>query len=621
MNKFPKRSRFIYLLLVIFFIIDLLGVFQYKPKSKDNHSTEQQIVIPDVATPYMFAFQEHPKEHITRMIILIVLILILFIPLEKHTQKQIDERLKSDLKSKRKSEHMTTISHEIRTPLNGIIGALELLRRSDLNSSQKELLELAMQCSDGLLEIIHNILDFSRIESGQMQLTLKKTDLLSILDQAMLTISHKASDKNIQLKMLVTNNFPLKANIDPVRLKQVLVNLLGNSVKFTDSGYILLYADACEQQLKIVVEDSGPGIPQHLHQQIFQPYHQATTDAEGSGLGLAITQTLVKLMAGTIELVSDTGEGARFTITLPTPDEIEQISLPPMEVRAPDQLHPQLALWGLQPISDNESDLHRSDYLYLSGRLFTSLKEKSFKPLDKHCLFQPSSFQWQLKILVVDDIQTNCQIMQKMIEELGHQVFTATSGSMALSLAKRHIFDLVLMDIRMPGLSGLEAVRRWREGPDILDSECYISAVTANTHPSEQQQIKQAGFDGYLTKPLSLSQLEIQIRNATEEQLERGIELVPFPALEKTLLDLNHPEISERLQQDLLCQLGMALECLDRQQKQELMDHLHTIKGSAALGGLNLVSEATEQLEQQQLKGSPLTQNDLLTLKRLIQSV
>ncbi len=278
---------------------------------------------------------------------------------------------------------------------------MELLKRSELNYSQNDLVELAVQCSDGLLEVINNVLDFSRIEAGQVELSLNQAELLPIFDQAMLTIAPKATAKSIHLRMLITKTVPLKIVVDRVRVKQILINLLGNAIKFTDRGYILLYVDADENQLVISIEDSGIGVPKSMLPLIFKPYTQCTNDSQGSGLGLSITRSLIRLMNGDIVLNSNFGKGTIVTVTLPIEGRVEPLQLPISHVHAPIALHPQLSLWGVKAIADNVSTLQSPDYEFLSGKLYQWIQDTTNevqKPLDL-----PSSprTDWTLKILVL----------------------------------------------------------------------------------------------------------------------------------------------------------------------------------------------------------------------------
>lgn len=504
-----------------------------------------------------------------------------------------------------KSEYLTTICHEIRTPLNGLTGALELLKRSELNYSQNDLVELAVQCSDGLLEVINNVLDFSRIEAGQVELSLNQAELLPIFDQAMLTIAPKATAKSIHLRMLITKTVPLKIVVDRVRVKQILINLLGNAIKFTDRGYILLYVDADENQLVISIEDSGIGVPKSMLPLIFKPYTQCTNDSQGSGLGLSITRSLIRLMNGDIVLNSNFGKGTIVTVTLPIEGRVEPLQLPISHVHAPIALHPQLSLWGVKAIADNVSTLQSPDYEFLSGKLYQWIQDTTNevqKPLDL-----PSSprTDWTLKILVIDDFQASSKIVKQMLTTLGHDAYTASSGFEALKLGSKQVFDLILMDIRMPGMSGLELIKTWRKSTHILDPECYIAALTANTHPDERLQIKQAGFNDYLKKPIKMKTLHNVTIKVSHVQRSRGIDLCPAPDLSRKLLESNDPSLNKKIFDGLYEQLDAAVQCQQLSLIDNMLDHLHAIKGASALAGYTLLSEAAENSKASKVEEKP----------------
>ncbi len=565
-------------------------------------------------------FYDFLPTHVIHLFILLIIILVLFIPLERHTLKQVRAKKQSELQNQLKSEHLTTISHEIRTPLNGITGALELLKRSDLDYSQSDLVELAAQCSDGLLEVINNVLDFSRIEAGQMKLAMKSTELLPIFDQAMLTIATKANNKNVQLRILATKQVPQKAIVDPTRIKQILVNLLGNAIKFTEQGFIFLYVDSSGQQLHISVEDSGMGIEKPMQQLIFQPYTQCTDDSQGSGLGLAITRSLVGLMGGTIKLESDLGKGTKVSVNIPLKGDLQPLRFPELPVSAPLALHSQLSLWGIRPILDNESPLQNPDYEFLCGRLYHTIQDMFFssKPNTE---FEPTpKICWRLKILIIDDIEANSAIIGQMVEKMGHSVYKASNGFDAMNMAKRQIFDLVLMDIRMPRMNGLELISKWRTEEGVLDPDCFIAALTANTHPKEKQQIQHAGFDEYLQKPLKMKALYQTILSACHTQVARGIDLTPASKGDQNLLQSDDPEMNRKLMSDLKKQLNLALKYHVFENKEKLMNHIHTIKGSAALGGLTLLSEAAEQLESEYRMGHAITRQNLMSLEKIMET-
>lgn len=219
--------------------------------------------------------------------------------------------------SHRKSEHLTSISHEIRTPLNGIVGALRLLECGTLSEQQRDLIGTARQSSDLLLSIISEVLDFSRIEAGRLELSAERAAILPMLDQALLTIHLLAQEKRLALRTLVAANVPQSMVFDRVRVQQILINLLANAVKFTAQGEVCVGVERRADMLAISVRDTGKGIPENKRRAIFTPFIQVWAHDNGSGLGLAIASRLAHLMGGEILLSSEVGVGSTFTLLLP----------------------------------------------------------------------------------------------------------------------------------------------------------------------------------------------------------------------------------------------------------------------------------------------------------------
>lgn len=281
--------------------------------------------------------------------------------------------------SRRKSLHLTTISHEIRTSLNGSLGAIELLQNTPLTPAQLRLADTARLCSFSLLGIINNLLDFSRIDSGQMRLALEETALLPLLDQAMLAIQSSAMMKSLTLCTHVGENVPLKLQLDALSLRQILINLLGNAVKFTQSGTITLRVERKKDKLCFIVQDTGCGIDAENQRKIFEPFFQTSSHGQGTGLGLAIVCNLAKLMQGTLQLQSTPKVGTCFSLQLPMK---ETLSAPIFSgsLAAPSTLHPQLTAWGITCLPDDgNEDFSHAELAYLTGPLYTHVKQLLFE--------------------------------------------------------------------------------------------------------------------------------------------------------------------------------------------------------------------------------------------------
>lgn len=534
---------------------------------------------------------------------------------ELDAAKRIAERA-----SNRKSEHLTSISHEIRTPLNGIVGALSLLERSNLSGPQQELIGTARHSSGFLLSIINNLLDFSRIEAGQLELSYEQTSILPMIDQVLLTINLRAQEKGLTLRTLVAANVPRSMSLDSMRVQQILINLLANAVKFTTLGEICVWLERRAEMLVIAVRDTGKGVPEENQLDIFMPFIQVRAHDNGSGLGLAIASRLANLMGGEILIDSQAGLGSTFTLLLPIRNPGE--TSPPFSARlpAPMALQPQLAIWGIEAQPGDSQLLDLPELVYLPGRLWHKVSSILFE--EKLPGNQPTSIAacaWALKVLVVDDMQVNREVVGKMLQMLGHVAYSASSGEEALDRGRSHVFDWVLMDIRMPDTDGLQVTRLWRDTANgMLDPDTPIMALTANALPSERDRARAAGMNGYLAKPVSLEQLASGVEQVVSLQLARGIDLAPNCMLHKSLLDLADPTLRSKLCETLNA-IHQDIDVVCRMQdRAALLMLLHTLKGCAGQGGLDWVYKWALDQETRVSKGGWLTYEEVSNLRGLI---
>ncbi|AVO60251.1 two component system sensor kinase [Pseudomonas chlororaphis] len=534
---------------------------------------------------------------------------------ELDVAKRIAERA-----SHRKSEHLTSISHEIRTPLNGIVGALSLLERSGLSEQQQELIGTARQSSGFLLSIINNLLDFSRIEAGQLELSYEQTAILPMLDQVLLTINLRAQEKRLSLRTLVAANVPRSMSLDSVRVQQILINLLANAVKFTAQGEVCVRLERRAEMLVIAVRDTGKGIPEENQLDIFMPFIQVRAHDNGSGLGLAIASRLANLMGGEILLDSQVGAGSTFTLLLPICDPSEPSLAFSARLPAPAALQTQLAIWGIEAQPGDSPLLDMPELVYLPGRLWQKVSAILFEeklPGDEPASIAPCA--WALKVLVVDDMQVNRDIVGKMLQELGHLAYSASSGEEALHCGRTHVFDWVLMDIRMPDMDGLQVTRLWRDmASGMLDPDTPIMALTANALPDERYRARAAGMNGYLAKPVSLEQLASGVEQVVSLQLARGIDLAPNRKLQQPLINLADTSLRARFYETLeIVRRDIETACR-KQDRAGLLMLLHTLKGCAGQGGLDRVHTWAQDQETRVSHGEWLSCEEIGYLRGLI---
>ncbi|WP_299006961.1 two component system sensor kinase [uncultured Shewanella sp.] len=544
--------------------------------------------------------------------------------LEKEIERRTLElgiaKLKAEKATERKTEHLTSISHEIRTPLNGINGSLELLGQTRLSVKQKDLVETAYNCGNSLLSIINNLLDFSRIEADQIQLNKQVTSILQVIDDAMCTVSARAFHKQIKLQCFLSGNVPEEANFDPVRVRQVLVNLLGNAVKFTDVGLIRLDVKASETSVYFHVTDSGMGIRKQDLSRIFEPFAQTYHQEMGTGLGLPISTRLASFMGGQLSVVSEFQKGSTFTFMLPLEAPSQPICLPYKRVLAPKFLHEQIKQWGAEPIEEALPELENSELNYLPGRLLRVLRElQQGGSLSKEKETPTHFLPWKLKILLVDDVETNRIIIGKMLAELKQDVTLVSSGTEALEKGKRQIFDLVLMDIRMPGLNGYQTTEKWRRDDNILDTECPILALTANAEPTEYQHAIAAGMNDYLTKPVTLEKLGQMLDKVAEMQIDRDITLEIIDETELSIFSVFDDDLKDKLVKELTRMIEQGKRELVEKNWEALADILHQIKGCAGVAGIVDVTNSAQQLEMALVNNGYLSADGLAGLDKLIE--
>lgn len=474
----------------------------------------------------------------------------------------------SDDASRAKTSFLATMSHEIRTPMNAVIGILELaLKRADSQPIDRASIEIAHKSAKSLLELIGDILDIARIESGRLSLSPKRANLRELVESVARVFEGLARQKRLNLILDMDSSISCDVLIDALRFKQILSNLVSNAIKFTEAGSVKLSISgilnqANQLKVRLSVEDTGVGISSEDQQRLFRPFVQAQRNlqqTEGTGLGLVISRSLCEMMGGQMSLSSALGRGTRVEV----------------------ELHLQI------------------------------LEHVNWTPLSVQPVIQQ---RYRLQVLIVDDHQVNRQVLRQQLNFLGHDVSEAENGKLAFECWRDHAFDIVITDCHMPVMSGAELTQAIRQVEQEQGAEAsIIIGLTADAQPEEIEHCLKVGMNDCLIKPIALDELDARLlqcsKNETPEIDLRYTERLETTPYSTSLVDLgpleilisSEPEKFRQILDELINnnrkdRKALAI-FLQEDQFEKLAELAHRIKGAARVVTAEQLVERCHQLE------------------------
>lgn len=399
------------------------------------------------------------------------------------SQNNLEEALRA------KELFWNNISHEIRTPLNGILGMTQVLLEADSSKEQKQLLKIIKESGVHLKAVLNDVVDYSQLELGDLKIKKEAFEVKPALEKITRMFSDYLSDKDVQLSFEIHKHFPEALLTDSYRVRQVLIHLVSNSVKFTNNGYIKIRAEMTDTEnvFMFSVTDSGKGIKTQAHSKIFSTFYQgdvsATREHGGAGLGLALCKKLIDTMEGSIDFESEEGRGSHFFFTLKA---------------MPLDLNHELNLVEKEVLTSTLTEFNLK-----ASTVFEEAQEVD------------NSEEKVIEVLIVEDNPVNLTLMETLVKQLGHKVSLAKNGQEALDLMELKTFDIIFMDIQMPVMDGIECTK------NILaiygDLRPAIVAVTANVH--QREECIELGMDDFIGKPINTSKIKRSLRRLISPSL------------------------------------------------------------------------------------------------------
>nr|MDZ8060731.1 ATP-binding protein [Nostoc sp. EkiNYC01] len=546
--------------------------------------------------------------------------------------RDMTERKQAELA---KQQFLAMISHEVRTPITSVTGMASLLLDSELTTEQRDFVETIYISGNSLLKIINDFLDFSKIQSGNLELEAQPFVLRSCINQALDLLAPQAKEKGLKFTFLDNLQLPTTIVGDITRLRQILINLLSNAIKFTNTGSIEVsviarnqsdnnYSAANTYEIQFSIKDTGIGIPRDRLERLFKAFSQVnssiTREYGGTGLGLAICKQLCELMGGKIWVESQLNAGSVFYFTIAASVIPEDSGLRKSQCGL-----------GLGVSPNGTTGVQNSEWAM--PRCANRIQESAVKNYENNTdFFVPDSLK--LRILLTEDNLVNQKIALKQLKSLGYSADVANNGEEALEVLEKIPYDLILMDCQMPVLDGLETtkeIHRWQESRFASGRRPVVIAMTANAMKEDQQMCLDAGMDDYLSKPVMKEDLAAVLKHWATiifKVKETDVDLVDLPIDWERLHQLseNNLEFELELLQIFVDDIQPRLEIIKRaiaaDDFKQLALQAHQIKGASANMGIttmHLAAEKLEQLVHHQEHGS--TNNLISELEEFVQRI